>query len=51
MSSLRIIQDRNDKRSEAALEAQQREDDARFVRALALAAQRGEFPRQEKRAA
>lgn len=51
MSSLRFIQDRSDKRSDAEREAQQREDDARFVRALALAKQRGEFPGQEKRAA
>ena len=44
MSSLRFIQERNDKRSDAEREAVARENDTRFVRALAIAYQRGEFP-------
>lgn len=44
MSSLQFIRDRDDKRCDAERERQQRSDDAKFVRALALAYQRGEFP-------
>ena len=46
MSRLRFIPDRHEKRSDAEREALAREADARFIRALALACQRGEFPRE-----
>lgn len=49
MSSLRFLQERSDKRGDQEIEAQQREDDAKFVRALALAFERGEFPGQAMR--
>lgn len=46
MSSLRFIQDRSDKISDAEREARQRHDDAYFQRMLRMAWERGEFPGQ-----
>lgn len=51
MSSLRFLQDRSDKISDAEREFRQRDDDEKFVRALALAFQRGDFPQPKREAA